>query len=360
MRKIINYNDKQIYVTDEEKLDSIFINEIPLNTLIIKVRNSFHPNFKKFPEIYELIESLNEYKNKFGDYTNLLFDFNESVVDLTGLLELEKLIKQKCYYMNFDMNIINDRQICFPHSMYTHLNYLIEDGFLEASEFLKNTILNYENILKPHKLIFFSNNINIVRIKIFNILKETNNLEKNIWSFNNNQQYYSNIQINLPQFLKDNEGIIPHSYDNFFDLRRALSELKFSLLPHYLTYFEILTESYYFTQILEIKNYTPCTEKIFKPIVGLQPFIVFSSPQLKSTLEKIGLTFNCDLYGFYDISSNTDITKGLEHVKLQVSKDIREIHKCYFDYVDEFINNKEIFCDFLIKNKETCFKKLAE
>lgn len=361
LRKVLNYSDdgENIYFSDENKLDSLYVDPIPEHTLIIKISSSFHPNFSKFYKIDSLVSLINQYKESNGDFKNLLIDFNESVVDPSGVDDLEKRIGKKCYYLNFDIDTSSDlRHIAYPHSMYTHLNYLIEDGFIEAKKFLENTILNYRNILKPHRLIFFSNNINLVRIQIFNLLKETNNLEDNIWSFNNSVQYYSRRKINLEKFLDDNKNLIPRSYDKFYDLNSPLSSLRVSLLPHYLSYFEILTESFYYTSIKNIENYTPCTEKIFKPIVGYQPFIVFASPRLRKTLEKIGLTFNSKLYGFYDISSESDVENGLNHIREQTSKSKEELHKEYFQNVEEYIRNCNIFLDFLIKNKSEPFKNL--
>ncbi len=238
---IIQYknNGDEIDITQQGKIGTIFIDTLPQHTLIIKVVNSFHPKFDKFPNLEKIHSKIKEYSELFGDFKNLIIDFNEVVVNPNGIKELEELIGKPCYYFNFDINIFsNDRHITHPESMWVHLKYLIEDGFLEAQDFLKNTVRNYKNILKPHKFIFFSNNINLVRIKIFNLLKETDNLKDNIWSFNTSEVYYSNYRVDLPKFLKENEGIIPHSYDKFTNLNTELSNFRFSLLPHYSTYFD--------------------------------------------------------------------------------------------------------------------------
>lgn len=362
IKPILNYvdNGENIYITEESKIHSLYVSEIPDHTLVIKIVNSFHPSFNNFYKLDNLVKSINEYKNQYGDFKNLLIEFDETVVNPSGINELENLINKPCYYVNFDIDTNSDnRHLSYPHSLYTHLNYLIEDGFIDAQTFLKNTILNYRTILKPHKHIFFSNNINLVRIKIFNILKETDSLKDNIWSFNNSQQYYSNLRIDLPKFLEENKDLIPHSYDKFHDLKSDLSTLRVSLLPNYSTYFEILTESYYYNAIKDIQKYTPCTEKIFKPIFGYQPFIVFASPRLKTTLEDLGMTFNSNLYGFYDITSNADVEKGLSQIREQVSKTKEEIHQEYFEYVEEFIKNSDIFLNFLINNKTKLQNKLT-
>ena len=109
----------------------------------------------------------------------------------------------------------------------------------------------------------------------------------------------------------------------------------------------------------ELQRFAPCTEKILKPIVGYQPFIIFASPKLKSTLEQIGLTFNCKLYGFYDISSPTEIEKGLTHVRDQITKTKEELHDEYFNHVEEFITNSDLFINFLIDNVDNLTTKLS-
>jgi hypothetical protein len=360
-KTILNYcdNGKKIYLSNESKIRSLYVDKIPNHTLIINILNSFHPNFTNFYELYSLVTSINEYKSSHGDFKNILIDFDETVVNPNGIDELEIVVGKPCYYINFDIDTDSDnRHISYPHSLYTHLDYLIEDGFIDAQKFLKNIILNYKPILKPHKFIFFSNNINLVRIKIFNILKENNLLKDNIWSFNNSVQYYSNIGIDLPKFLEENVGLIPHSYDKFHDLKTDLSDLRVSLIPNYSTYFEILTESFYYKAIMDIQNYTPCTEKMFKPIFGYQPFIIFASPKLKTTLEKLGMTFKSDLYGFYDITSNTDIDRGLLQIKEQISISKKDLHTEYYKNVEEYMNNSDVFLNFLINNKNKLKNKL--
>jgi hypothetical protein len=226
---------------------------------------------------------------------------------------------------------------------------------MDGKMFLQNMNYHFKDFLKPHKLIFNSNNINPVRIEIFNILKTGNNLLDNIWSFNNFIQFYSDKNGNLNQFLEENKDLIPYSYDNFFDKFVAL---KFTYISQYLAYFEIFTESYFFNNITNIKECCPVTEKMVKPVVSSLPFIVFASPNLKSTLEQIGLTFNCPLYGFYDITSKESIELGLTHVREQSSKDKRELHEIYYNHFDELNNNRDVFLNYFKRTEITLYEKL--
>ena len=193
MRKVIIYdnNGEIIDFQDVGSLESLPIELINDDILIIKIRRSFHVNFYRFPNIEKLIEVIEEY----GDFNKVLLDFNEIVVDERGINELAEALNKKCFYINFDMMNNNDIKFTIPHSLYSHINYLINDDFLSARNYLDNSNRNYKIFLKPHKLVFFSNNINHVRVDIFNILKSTNNLTNNIWSFNSESiQYYSYIK----------------------------------------------------------------------------------------------------------------------------------------------------------------------
>lgn len=347
MRKVIIYdNDGEIIDFENVgSLESLPIESINDDILIIKIRRSFHVNFYRFPNIEKLIEVIKEY----GDFNKVLLDFNEIVVDERGVNELAEALNKKCFYINFDMMNNNDIKFTIPHSLYSHINYILNDDFLSARNYLDISNKNYKIFLKPHKLVFFSNNINHVRIDIFNILKSTNNLTNNIWSFNSNSvQYYSHIKHDLNKFLEENKDILPHSYDNY----NLNDELTFSLAPQYLAYFEIFTESYYFNQILEYEKFCPVTEKMFKPIITYLPFIVFASPNLKQSLENIGLTFESPMYGFYDITNKTSIKLGLEHVKRQSTMTIKELHELYYQHVDEFTRNSRIFLDYFIDNRK--------
>ena len=95
-----------------------------------------------------------------------------------------------------------------------------------------------------------------------------------------------------------------------------------------------------------------------KPVVSSLPFIVFASPNLKSTLEQIGLTFNCPLYGFYDITNKESIELGLTHVREQSSKDKRELHEIYYNHFDELNNNRDVFLNYFKRTEIILYEKL--
>ena len=96
-------NGDEINITQEDKIGTIFVDTLPPHTLVIKVVNSFHPKFDKFPNLEKIHSKILEYVNLFGDFKNLIIDFNEIVVNPDGIKELDTVIEKPCYYFNFDI-----------------------------------------------------------------------------------------------------------------------------------------------------------------------------------------------------------------------------------------------------------------
>jgi len=324
---------------------------------IILVVNSFGFNFEKIHNSEDLEKVLEKYSEIHGDFNRVLFILNEIIVeDETGFIEFSKKIGKDCYYANFDM-MDNKRKykVFLPLSLYTQIDYLLSNDFLNARKFLYNMNRQYRNLIKPYKLAFYSNHVSPDRVDIFNILKATDNLKNSMWSFNDSLVYYSDKKHNLDIFFKENKGIIPYSFDNYSE---KTINLKHTYFSQFLGYFEIITESYFFRDIKGIIDYCPITEKLVKPIVSCLPFIVIGPPKLKQTLEGIGMTFNSKLYGFYDITNDVSVMAAMGHVVEQSIKTKEELHKIYFENIEEYENNAIIFVDYFVKHKKNIFNFL--
>lgn len=321
------------------------------NLLLIRIHESFGYNFYEFYNKELLIEKIKEYDEKYGVTDTLFFIFNEIIVEPDEIEKLGKEVGKKCYYANYDMKDNKcPMRVFLPLSLYTQLNYLIQEDYLNAKKFLINMNRNYRELSKPYKLVFLSNHISPIRIDLFNILKCTDNLKNSVWSFNTRIQYYSGEKHNLNSFFKDNEGIIPFSYDAFNDKKHILKSTYFS---QFLAYFEVITESYFFKDIRNFENTCPITEKIVKPIASFLPFIFFGSPNTKNGLLEIGMTFNCPLYGFYDTTNERSMNEGLGHFTKQALMTKEELHSIYYKYEVELYNNATKFFDYFIKLKKT-------
>jgi hypothetical protein len=318
---------------------------------IIFVENSFGFNFEKIYKSDKLEKVINNYIEIYGDFDKVLFILNEIIVqDESEFIKFSKKIQKPCYYANFDMLPHNNKyQLFIPLSIYDNLDYLIVNDYLNAEEFLKNMNKQYYNLQKPYKYSFYSNHVNPIRIDVFNILKATNNLKNGMWSFNDSVVYYSGEKHNLDSFFKDNEGIIPHSFDKY---KEGSVSLKHTYLSEFLCYFEIATEAYFFRDVINIDNHCPITEKLIKPLIACLPFIVFGPKNLKSVLESIGMRFNSPLYGFYNITDDNSCREGYGHVTQQCIKPIEVIHTEYFKHIDEYEHNSKILMEYFINHKK--------
>jgi hypothetical protein len=341
--EIINNNDNYHMPKD--------LNKSGDNVLFIRIHESFGYSYDEFYNTDKLINVIKEYDTKYGITDTLFIIFNEVIVNPKGIDDFTKLINKKCYYANYDMNDNGDpNKIFLPLSLYSQLDYLIDEDYLNAKRFLINMTRNYRELIKPYKLVFLSNHISPIRIDIFNILKYTDNLKNSVWSFNTRIQYYSGKKHNLNSFFKDNEGIIPYSYDAFNDKKHILKSTYFS---QFLSYFEVVTESYFFNDIKNFEDSCPITEKIVKPVASFLPFIFFGSPNTRNRLMEIGMTFNCPLYGFYDTTKEESINEGIGQFTKQILMTKEELHSLYYKHEVELYNNATRFFNHFIKLKKT-------
>jgi hypothetical protein len=339
--KVFPHLDRHVYNTE--------------NVLVIKCVNSFGLILVEIKNKDKLIESIIKYQEEFGSVKKLLFMINEVIVqDETPILDFAKEVGIECYYSNYDIQPNNSAiKLIHTESLYSQFDYLLANDYLNAKRFLHNMNINYGDFLKPYKYTFYSNHVSPIRIDIFNILKATDNLKNGIWSFNNSLVYYSGLKHNLDSFFKDNEGLIPKSYDNFNEKTVVLKDTYFS---HFLSYYEIVSESYFFNDIPRIDNHSPITEKLLKPIIAHKPFILFGSVNTIKSFKKMGMTFECPLYGFYDTTNENSLREGLGHLTQQSIMKIEDLHKIYYDYQSEFSKNLELFTNYLLNNKEEVLK----
>ena len=67
-------------IQNEMYQNDIFRN-IPNNTLLVTIKNSFGFSFTEFKNIEKFCEVINEYELKYNKIDKILIDFNETMVD---------------------------------------------------------------------------------------------------------------------------------------------------------------------------------------------------------------------------------------------------------------------------------------
>ena len=108
-------------------------------------------------------------------------------------------------------------------------------------------------------------------------------------------------------------------------------------------YFNVVTESCYYEDCIYM------SEKIFKPISNLVPFIIVSTPFFLKKLREIGYkTFHPWINESYDEEMDNDkrFFMILDEIKRLCNMSKEEIHKWYYEMEDIFLYNQEHFASY--------------
>ena len=108
----------------------------------------------------------------------------------------------------------------------------------------------------------------------------------------------------------------------------------YSQNPYFHSYVEIVTETMFDNTALQL------SEKTFKPIVNLQPFILVSSAGHLQKLKSMGYkTFSPFIDESYDLVE--DNVKRMEMIKSEIKRicnmEKKELHKIYYDMMDDVL-----------------------
>ena len=120
-------------------------------------------------------------------------------------------------------------------------------------------------------------------------------------------------------------------------------------------YFNIVTESCYNEDCIYM------SEKIFKPISNLVPFIIVSTPFFLKKLREIGYkTFHPWINESYDEEVDNDkrFFMILDEIKRLCSMSKEEIHKWYYEMEDIFLYNQEHFASYKKQDRENIWSEI--
>lgn len=122
-------------------------------------------------------------------------------------------------------------------------------------------------------------------------------------------------------------------------------------------YFNVVTESCYYEDCIYM------SEKIFKPISNLVPFIIVSNPFFLAKLREIGYkTFHPWINEFYDEEVDNDkrFFMILDEIKRLCSMSKEEIHKWYYEMEDILLHNQKHFADYEKQDTINCWNEISE
>lgn len=293
----------------------------------------------------------------------LAFEKEESIVT-NDIINLFKSIldNAECLVLTINLDIIKPNEIVFLNNpSWIHCD-LDRPVFFEMWKYLKTKDLG--TIKK--KFMFLNNHYSEIRFDILKfIYKNKFNVEGNI-SFNEIQFDAQHIGLDKEKFLKEVEhfGIeYPKSYDALPTLTQLnediLNRTKILGINHVTTlpdfnyriylesFFEILTE----TQPHLLLPGVHISEKIHKPLRTGFPFVYYGNPNLKTILEKIGLTFESPIYFF-----GLDKEELLNHLYFLLTQDQIWYHQTQLKYLEEYLNNMDKWNDFVRNNNKQILK----
>jgi len=122
-------------------------------------------------------------------------------------------------------------------------------------------------------------------------------------------------------------------------------------------YFNVITESCYYEDCIYM------SEKVFKPISQLVPFIYLTNPFAMKKLREIGYkTFQPWIDESYDEEVDNDkrFFMILDEIKRLCSMSKEEIHKWYYEMEDILLYNQEHFANYKHQDRLNCWTEISE
>ncbi len=311
----------------KDKNGKTLLDELPIEFIETIKQNKTKILLASIAEATEIVsdffDNLLKELNRFGlDERHLiLLDSNQNFLDVNTKFKIFTTL-HFIIICNFQPNELND------------LNYISDipsiDEVINLTHRNKHFLCLNRNSQRPHRyyLSLFFEKENLYEKSLFSLLMNlhTNNFEK----LKHLEQYKPSVLSKIPieldtqNRLKSIEGF--HVGNTFFK-------------EHYLdSYFHIVTETCF------SEGQIFFTEKILKPIMCLQPFLVLSSPNYLKKLKGLGFkTFDSIWDESYDeIVDNEERLLKIFDLILKISEwSLEECEKNYKSVLDICIYNRE-------------------
>jgi hypothetical protein len=281
--------------------------------------------------------------NKLGiDGSNLIFLGGSKFIEY---YEKHKESRVKIYNEHLFIRGYADMMKSFP--TIGNLGYMCE--LVEEKDLDENKIRPYKFLCnnktmdKSHRstMGYFSIKYDLLQEGLFSFIQKINkdSLYRNIDSLikNPNMEYIEKLESILPHEL-DTKHLSTNEKTSF----GATNNMKYWYGD---TYINLVTETFFGKNVF-------LSEKIFKPLSNLQPFIVLGDYGTLAELKRLGFkTFESFIDESYDLEINPEIRiqkieKEIEKLK---NKSIEEIHEWYYSIKDILLHNQKhmyLFSDY--------------
>jgi len=288
-----------------------------------------------------------------GDYRP-----NSSLFNITDILNNNKISTKNVKYMLFE-SIINKEKKAFElkgeyithnrcaNNIYSAHNHMKDNTFFHILD-------NSRNYYRKYKYITFNNAVKEHRFELLKYLNKENLLKYGLTSWFTGEDSgltssILNIYDSMYKFTDEEKKLI----GNKGDLKVLGQQDYLNIVPHFDCYFNIVTESawgpgYDNTNPQKIM----ITEKVWKPIISFQPFILISTKNNLNKLQEWGFkTFDGFIDESYDGLETYEERKRIiySEIKRLCSKSIEELDDWYWKMEDILrYNYNHFFNTFII------------
>jgi hypothetical protein len=234
-----------------------------------------------------------------------------------------------------------------------YLCELFEEKDLDSTKIRKHKFLSPNRTMdKPQRTMlgYFALKYNLLNDGLFTFLQKLpkdrlSNIVNQVYddTIENVEKYTSNLESILP--YEDDTKEVPSDKKQAFGVRNNKKEWYAN------SYFHLVTETFFGPNVF-------LSEKIFKPISNLQPFLVFGDYLTLAEMRKLGFkTFEPFIDESYDLEKNPKKRMLLLEKELLKLKNmsIEELHNWYYSITDILLYNQKHLYTF--ENYE-CFDEI--
>lgn len=356
------------YEINETELKDDILNVVLLETDTISVHRQFgFQNFKLAQTTINLIKNNKNCILLIMDWREGSYELTDKTIELfNSFVTKNEFKKEDIFFVNNNFQIKKDSHkykfsvatfpwyilLGFDPRLYGRTDSMTnkeltfvksDDAFNSYSNIRKYKFLSYNrNSQRLHRpyLVSKLHNDDIIKDSIISLYESDM-----LTNFDKTLQSNHNIEFETLKFSLEDKAILKKFIDEIYPLRLdhntaeecARADNQISTKEHFLdSYFNIVCETSCHS------DYTFITEKTLRPIINLQPFIVFGNPYTLKSLKEMGFkTFDKWIDESYDLEINTNKRFELAYNEiLKISKlDIDEIHEMYFDMFEILDHN---------------------
>jgi hypothetical protein len=330
----IRENFKNLFLLEcNGSLNDLFEKDINDKTIFDYLPNSFINDIKNKKVkilLSSIAESSSDNNNLFEKIENILKKYqldNECIIliDSNVILRTDKFKLFKSYHFLIQSSKIKKGELT---ELGYYSEFINEDDVYKSNIRQKHFISFNRNTQKTHRhfLCLFLEKENLINNFILSALRKISEINDSKLNYLNDYIEKFNIKVPLE--------VDTHNLDN----KMSFSTLNTYKNEHYLnSYFHVVTETCFDNGEIFF------TEKITKPIIGLQPFMVLSSPRYLLEFKKLGFkTYDSIFDESYDnIEDNSDrLINILSQIKQICKLKLTEVDELYKSVLDICIYNR--------------------